>query len=270
MDYLVITFLCLVVIYADLRITRHNMNVQWNGLGSVAPVCAGKSLVPMQYRVLVPWLWKVCGATDAAYLIIRQVSIVFALFSAYLFFGNLLHTTILGMFFVLAALYDYTDVYIEVGLFALAFTMLGSMWLIPITLLATLNRETAVFIPITAFCSGHIQLSLLALFFGWSIGYFLPRLIYGPKKRYCGLSMVKRNIETIVNTYKHSKQILLNEYTHFIILLSIVIYAFIATTPTPIQFSMGLMFVSLLIPTMWREIRVFAPCMLGLIPMVIR
>lgn len=266
---MLLAFICLAVIYADFRMTKHNMGVQWNGIGCVDNVNNGIADAPMQYRVLVPWLCRLFRGVNG-YLYLRMLSICFAIVSADYYFQDILATAMLGFFFVLAALYDYTDGYIEVGLFALAFTMLDSIWLIPITLLATLNREVGVFIPIACLLSGYIQLAGLVFFFGFVTGYIIPRLVYGDHQRYCEFFTLKRNLQTIKAEFTTGKPFVYCEYTLFFILTGGLGYLYSTVSLGPVESSMGLLFLLLLIPTMWREVRVFSPVMLAAIPMALR
>ena len=107
----------------------------------------------MQYRVLVPWLTKVFGDSVTTYVWLRAISILFAMVASYLWMKSLIGIALLGLFFCSASLYDYTDVYIEVGLFALSFAWVAGNYpfgeiVVPFcAFVGSLNRETAVFIP---------------------------------------------------------------------------------------------------------------------------
>ena len=81
---------------------------------------------------------------------------------------------------------------------------------------------------------------------------------------------VRRNIRTIKKTLVNF--VLLNEYMFFfsLMLFSIVIYVVGIQTLLPIDMVMAGFVLLMLIPSMWREIRVFSPFMLTFIPLVER
>jgi hypothetical protein len=87
--------------------------------------------------------------------------------------------------------------------------------------------------------------------------------------------MFPENLKRLAFGYKYTNlPIVYNEYTHFFVLffLSIVVYVmtFLDGGVYPAEIVLGLLAVALLIPTVWREIRVFAPTMLAVIPMGLR
>lgn len=299
-----ITLLSMVVIYADLKIINgeggHGSEpfaAPWNGLGSILWILQGKSLQPTQYRVLIPWICGFLGKDNMfgpgtgkyayfnIYLRLRWVAITGAIGASFFYFAQLgidpyMASLFLSLFFVMAALYDYTDVYIEIGLLSLYLILLGQPTLLNLLILpilvfvAALNRETAIVMPVITVLSGELLLGGIVLF-GFVGGFYLPRRFYGKRGRHDPLNMWKRNLERIVFYYKHTDlPILYNQYTHFFILFVsfIVIYtmAFLDGGVYPTEIVLGLLAVGLIIPTIWREIRVFAPTMLAVIPMGLR
>lgn len=291
-DLLYILFLSWVVIYADFHMTKGNLGAIWNGVGAIPSVLDGSAQSPMQYRVLVPWIcgflsrWLGHGNHKFAYLHIylrvKWVAIVAALWCAHWYFGQIclspdLATAILAAYFVWAAIYDYADVYVEIALLSAAFASLGTEYALlaaaVIAFVAALNRETAVLIPMVLILSGAVQDAVIVSVF-FAAGVILPAQVYGKKKRYCSWFMWRENLMTIRATFARGKPFLLNEYGLFFALAASVIFAYghtaFAVGLSPVEVATGILFVGMLIPSMWREIRVFAPVMLAVIPMVIR
>ena len=288
---LFVLVLSLCIIYLDIKLTKNNMGAPTNGIGAIQLILLGKSKAPMQYRVLIPWICgflcgrKMFGVRSGkfphlhVYLPLRWVAVTFAMFVSHLYFQTLpvnahLCTTLLAVFFIVSSLYDYTDVYFEVGFLALAFLLFGSswvyLWLGIITYVAGLNRETAIAIPAVAFAGGDWVLGGF-LGFIFMLSYMTPRMIYGDKSRYCDLFPFGQNIRTIIKEYKSDRPIVYNEYTLFAVLLILISIGYVGTyllrPLSPIEIVLGGVFLLLLAPTMWREIRVFAPTMLATIPM---
>ena len=268
-DLSYILFLSAVVIYTDWRLTAHNWGAIWNGVGCIPTVLGGTAKQPMQYRILVPWICGCFTNLKRIYIILRWVSIVFALYCANLWFDNQLYLALLSLFFIASAIYDYTDGYLEVGFYSLFFYLMTTQpvyhyeMLFALVIIATLNRETSVFMPIMALLSQEWLLGIgLCLSFG--MGYIIPRMVYGSVERYCKFNMVGKNIRRIKN------KIMLNEYMLFFILLILIGMASFSFSGQPFEIGMGFMFLSLLIPTIWAEIRVFKPIMLIVIPMIMK
>ena len=276
-DVFFILVLSLAVIYCDFRGTKHNWGALFNGVGCIPAVLKGESMAPMQYRVLVPWICALFGEGDKKpkylipYLGLRWIAITAALGCAHwCYYGNIAHTTLLALFFIIAALFDYTDIYIEVALLAVFIMSLysGHWWLLMLVVLfGVLNRETALVMPFIALLSGQWGLTIL-LSIAALIGLLLPRAYYGRVDRYTELNMIPENIERIVQHYK-DRPVPYVEYTLFFVLCVLMVIAYIVGDWTPVSVATGLLFVALLIPTMWREIRVFAPSVMVMIPMVL-
>ncbi len=269
-----ILFLSVVVIYADWRLTAHNWGAIWNGVGCIPLVLNGTAKQPMQYRILVPWLcslWREITSRGYKrfYMGLRWFSIIFALYSANLWFNSQHYTALLALFFIAAAIYDYTDGYLEVGFYSLFFYLMTTQpayhyeMLFVLTIVATLNRETSVFMPIMALLSQEWLLGI-GLCVSFAIGYMIPRVVYGSAERYCKFNMVSENIRRIKD------KIMLNEYILFFILLVLIGIGLLNFQGNPFEIGMGLMFLSLLVPCVWAEIRCFKPVMLILIPMIMK
>lgn len=291
-DVIFIMFISWVVIYADFKITKANMGSKFCGIGCIPYVLRGESQKPMQYRVLVPWLCKmVDGVHDDfikyldTYFIIRCVSITLSMFSCWVWFSCLSINPLMGimlmaLFYIFAMLYDYTDIYIEVFFFSLAFTVMtirpdmGWLILLVIGFISGLNRETALFIPFTMLLCGYPLMELAPVTFFTVWGIIVPIVKYGDKERYCSFLMFSRNIKNIRELFKKSPPILLNDYIKFFAIFVVTTYLYVATICTtglsPIDISMGVLFILLLVPSVWKEIRVFTPTMLAVIPMALR
>ena len=279
-DILFVLIFSLVVFVLDVRQTFSNMSVPWNGFGSIGNTLKGTSQQPMQYRVLVPWMCGLLGETMGGYLAIKMIGIVLALSASLLYFNSIsvyayLPVSILSLFFIVAAIYDYADTYWEVGLIMMAFWLLSSPislfswpYLMLITLLATLNRETGGIIPMTAALTGEFLLSI-GLFAIFIIGFIVPRIIYGKADRYCSFWMIRKNLEVIKDCYKKNWFIMADEYTHFFILLLFVL-ASALKIGSGIELGALFLFGVLLVPSMWQEIRVFALPVAVLLPVWLR
>jgi hypothetical protein len=272
----------LALLFTEYRLTARNMAVKWNGLGSINPVLSGDSVAPMQYRVFVPWLYRLFRFGDifTRYLVIKGIGIWFALYAFSLFCGAMGVDPIAGMLLLAAVLpitflYDYTDCYYDLGFLALAYTisLMGQqhlMWLVMITLLASLNRETGVFIPLGYFVlTGGIIGTVFLL--GISIvGLIIPRAYYGKKPRYCSFSQWKRNIADLKRGFSIFHYLLSGLGLWFV---GVGVYH-VFTDPTDhlsMLFYLMCCFVMVLsIPSVWCEVRVFMPTFLVTIPLTIK
>jgi len=293
-DIAYVLFCSLVVIYADFRMTKDNVGAIFNGLGAVPFVIQGKSLRPMQYRVFVPWLCSLFGHEKLfgkgmgkypyihIYFKLKWLGIVFALAASMLFFritgsDPLLSLMLLSLFFILAAVFDYAESYFEVGFFALAFVLaiVQPHWwwaYLFLTLIAGLNKETAIFFPILFIIAGDTTAGAWSLI-GFALSVIIPVWVYGGKPRYCKFNMIGENVRRIIESLK-TTPLLLNEYMFFFVLVAVMATATIRIVAWDLQNAVEIvsviMFVSLLVPSIWKEIRVFLPCVLGVIPVLVR
>jgi len=266
----------------DWRITRDNMNVPWNGFGCVRNVIKGTAQLPMQYRVLVPWLTVLLGFGEVyrwAYMTVKYLGMLVMLYGFHWYLGQLgvdadLGTAILAGIVPLTMQYDYADAYWEIGLLAIGIGLIlggESIWLLMlITFMACLNRETSAVI-LAALAVLYLGLTMRFGFISLLVGasVLLPRLLYGKKTRYCHWNLIPRNLKEI---RQHPS--LLNGYTHTVVLLAAFAITSIAglmpNNFLPVVISVALVSVALLIPSMWNEPRVFLPTLLVTIPMGIR
>lgn len=278
--------LSLLLWYVDYRLTAHNWGKKWNGVGAIPEVLAGKSLLPMQHRVLVPWLTSLFGRGGHAtpyytgHIIMRLLAITFALFSAHWFFSsNLLYTSLLAVFLAAAALFDYTDGYIELGFFALFLGLAGQcgpivkseIWLLAlVTFLAALNRETALFFPVLLFLATFDTIASVIVFLSAAGALLFVRIKYGVPHRYCSFCLVGENLRRIKKIFVGSgESLFMREYLLFFGVLLLCVYGFLTGNPSWVEWGMGVFFCALLVPSIWFEIRVFAPVMLILIPRLV-
>lgn len=257
-----------VLIYTEYRITSFNMHVPWNGYGCIESVLAGQSVAPMQYRILIPAicsLWK----SVRFYVAVKAVGIWFALAAFGYYCRSLGLDGYVGILFLAAVLpafflFDYADCYYELGLLALGLTV--SMraqqylpWLVIITLLACLNRETGVLIPIcyTALTGGIVGGAMLmgvAL-----VGLIIPRAYYGKKARYCSPFMFRRNFFDLQKRFSV-------EHILFFVLLGWFVVVGVMGHTGPLYWVMASFVPAMMIPSVWTEIRVFMPVLLVTIP----
>ena len=86
--------------------------------------------------------------------------------------------------------------------------------------------------------------------------------------------MFRENWRLIKVTFGDGRPLLLNEYSMFFALsvgvVALYVHTFLTVGLSPVEMACGVLFVGMLIPSIWREIRVFAPVMLALIPMALR
>lgn len=287
-EALFIFAVALIVAHTDLLLTKHNMNVEWNGLGVMARVVWGTAMVPQQYRIFVPWVCTLlCRDFQSqrfvnTYLSVKEAGVVFAVSMAFFYFRSLgldpfLPTVMLGLWFILAAFFDYPETYYEFGFFALAFWLMGMdiPWMIfplfGVTLLAALNRETAVFIPFVMLLAGcWLIAGILGVAF--LLGYGIPRLRQKSNGRYCPFFHFGINWERLKKDLGPTFH--RGAYIHFFLLLALAGWAWIggafAGTLTPVDMAMALFLVLMLVPVCWYEIRAFSPVMLSLIPIAVR
>lgn len=280
---LFVLILSLCVIYVDFHRTKSNMGkVTANGLGAIPYVLAGKATQPSQYRVLVPWLTNLmCGrifkqenymvATYLpAYALLRALAIGLSMSLCHALWGNPMYVAVLAIFYMVVAIYDYTDVYFEIAFLALSMLLFKydySFLIVPICILAGLNRETATVIPFLAIPSGNWTNVLLALL-GVAIGLAIPRLMYGKARRYCGISQYRMNwhdLKSLISEYP----MVFNETFHFVLLAGLMVVATVLS-PSYYMAIAWVLFVLLAIPARWREVRVFAPCVFLMIPSLLR
>lgn len=249
------------------------MNVKWNGYGCVKDTLDGKLLAPMQHRVLVPFIMRVCGLDVPTYLWIKAIAIIFAMFASYLYFGSLFEVALLTVYMCLVTIYDYSDTYIELGLFAIVFTWIQRSYpfgelVIPIcAFVGALNRETAIFIPVATLMSGWWMIGTGALV-AYGIGIAIPLLLYGYRPRYCGNNSIMLNVRLMKQLYSSEIPWIYEAYTHFFIFMAMFVFLYAVSWPwTGVEIAMALLVLAPLLPATWREIRVYAPAMLALIPM---
>ena len=261
----------LIVIYADYRMTVHNANVVWNGRGSVELVLRAKASLPAQHRVLVPWL---SNLTD--YYWVRWFAITASLFASWGYYTTCMDQPILGvmmlaLYYIWAALFDYSEGYLEVAFFAFFMFWASSVGsnpgMIAMGVLAGLNRETSVFIPVFLILDGYLMAGVLTGV-GVGVGIAIPKIMHPNAKRYCTLNMFKTNWGRLTTSFKTSEYYLHNVWVNFVVLFLIIIATLTLLPLTALHYGVAVLFCLLLIPTIWGEIRVFAPVVLFLIPLI--
>lgn len=285
-----IPILALVILVADFRVSCTNMNVPWNGYGAVKQVVKGVSLKPMQYRVLVPWLTYLLGGTVKAYMFVKYGGVLLMLYGFHWYLGVLGANQAMGVlalcaFIPITYLYDYADAYYELGFLSLAFGLVisgGSLWLIlVIVFMGTLNRETMIIIlpfllgmvginavPVTLY---SMYLLIASVIFALSAGFILPRLLYGKKQRYCNPIQLGANLKDVIRTWSDP----LEGIVHALILI-VGFFCAIIMARTAFGFILivlliwltsALFMVLVMVPGKWREVRIFLPLSLAMIPL---
>jgi len=256
------------------RVTTINMTSVWNGYGAIRPVNQGKSLSPMQYRVFVPWLYAILPILSGRnrYDLIKFVGLWFALYAFGFFCKCVGVVSWQGMVFLAALLpvtflFDYADCYYELGFLSLGLGIatLGQqylIWLVPLTLLAALNRETAIFIPLGYFAMNGGYIGAVFLMGVAVVGLIIPRAWYGKKRRYCEWYMLSRNWNDLLHKFQPNHMLLLILMVWFIAIAPICYL----TNLWGLYIVMVLFIGMMAVPSVWTEIRVFMPVFLVLIP----
>lgn len=280
---LLLIILSLCVIYVDFHRTKDNMaRAKTNGLGVLPYVLNGNATAPAQYRVLVPWLTAIFSGRVGhdvsfsqvvylnAYVIIRAISVAVSLTFCAMLWHNPIWVCVLAMFYVVSAIYDYTDVYIEVACFALAMILFqghAPILLFVVSLIAGLNRETAVFIPLLGIPGGD-WFSIIGAGVGALIGVAIPHIVYGKAPRYCAFSQHEANW-TDLKLMLTAIPLCYNETFQYLLLVALMVIGAIMSPSYTMLLAWG-MLIALSIPARIREVRVFAPCVFLLIPVVLR
>lgn len=206
---------------------------QGNQLARHLAIMKGHGGDPWQYRVLAPYLLKsviglftLCGAERPiaqAFLYFRMAQDTGVLLLAYAFYRQLdlsQPAAMLGMAVLAWSMsYSHYDSDLQFStFFDLLFYLAAGLcilrtwwrWLVPLTVLAALNRETSGFIPLLLLAAAHVMppasrwraaLPTAALALACYIGVFLGlRLIYGaqasvlPYDHHPGLDMLAYNL----------------------------------------------------------------------------
>lgn len=291
-EALFILFVAWVVCYADFKMTKHNFGAWCNGIGAMPDVLDGKAMAPMQYRVLVPWLCKFVSRIGwvekdgkfpliQIYLRLKWLSIVATVTLAFIYFNLVgvnpyLSVAVLALYFVLSSLYDYGETYFECSLFLLAFLVFisGPTWgllaLITITALASLTKETAIFIPVIQGLYGE-WLFAMVLFVTYVFVRGVLINLYGNKKRYCDI-IEKNNWRKYRASLDNGLPAILNGYYMFLAIVVGVAYLFVTQwgLTGPIEQAMLMLFVLSIPITVLSEIRMWAPVALAVVPMGVR
>jgi len=267
--------LAAVLLYTEERITRFNLGTWFNGFGSLDSVCSGTSVQPMQYRVLIPWLYRYLPFPPSIYLyiFIKYLGMALALYGIGVFSLTLgipwqFSVFLLCVILPITFFFDYVDCYYEFAFFCLAWS-LGQQhvsMLCVIALLASLNRETGVFVPLGCYLLGLGAWQSISVLICSLCGLAIPRLVYGKRPRYCSLSQVKENIKVI----KSGKCIV--EYLWALAIF--IAYGIVGIIAHPsgglmnLYWLMGVFGLLMLIPSRWNEVRVFVPMLAVLIPIL--
>jgi hypothetical protein len=175
-------------------------NSRLNGMGSIRSVVTGTALAPMQYRIAVPFLVKWTKSyLGVKFVLMVLSSIVFWMLFNVLYGGlaGWVALFVLQIFYVLQSQFDYVEQYLELLCWSLVFIagIYGNIYLaVVITVIATLNRETSIYIPLVYYgLTGNMAYSLLVM-----VAMLLPvvflRLVYGIRPNYLdvyGFKLIK-------------------------------------------------------------------------------
>jgi hypothetical protein len=273
---LFIVALSLVVYVVDYRQTVVNMTAQnGNGYGAVAGVLSGDAPLPAQHRVFVPVLCRVFGEPPYfdVYMAVKFVGIFFSLLMAWLCFGSIAGVFALAVFLMFAAMYDYVDGYWEMGFFGACLYLLqfGTVWagvmLFVLTLVSATNRETTLFFPFLAVAVGQYWLGVVLLC-AVLVGMGFPRMEYREAKRYCPFNMLPLNFQRLREVEWNGFKSLMNPTYHFLVVLILLVVAACAFT-TLLEWVFVGLFLAMMVPGIWGEVRIFGPCMLVVIPRLV-
>lgn len=226
------------------------------------------------------------GEYLSKWYLLKWASMVFMFFSFYFYLYVLSVDYFIGLLLLMVYLpstflYDYTDCYFELGFFALfmAFIIIEvyPFILFLLVLLSFLNRETSIFMPVISYIyNQEIFLSLLLLM-ACVGGFLIPRLIYGFKeRRYRKFVVFEYILENILNSYfskeRLRKVIMFNEYNLALIFLIIFAISFVMSflySPSwmfNLSILMGVFVFAIMIPGDPREVRIFYPALITVIP----
>jgi hypothetical protein len=184
----------------------------------------GTALAPNQYRILTPWLadllWNGTGQGDlyGSYFLLRGLFTGLALWS----FDRYLRVwfrpgAAAGGALALAAVipFTYFPVHQESDplnllVFAVAFWVMAvgrDLWLIPLVLVGTMNRETTAMLPAVYLLARWGQetprrvIARAALLTAcWAVVYGGLRLGYGHREYYTDVVMLKANLQSLLPT----------------------------------------------------------------------
>lgn len=199
MNIALILIVAYVVAKAQHEISRPNIGARWNGFGALHDTYVKKSLSPMIYRILVPYLWSwtrnVVKNDAERYGAIRFLLVVYMLLSVYIAVG-FWSTIIFSILLIATFWFDYWDYAPEVA--GVALCMTGDPWLAAIGIvLWGLSRETVLiagpaFFLVAGDYYSSALLACLSLF-----TFLAVRKIQGHKPLYCERWMIRRNWELL-------------------------------------------------------------------------
>jgi len=310
---MLIYILILIIAYGITFIEKKAVHDYYGGLMSLPQYYKGEIFDPYQYRCLWFWIFKLfkinangfeCRRICEDQIVIRQGKhyeiywfIVFimqylSLLIFYFYIKTLQLDAVVGVLlfalFLLFTFYnDYPNQYVEIiimGLF-LCFMMWGNYEYILFILLflGMLNRETMFLCNIIWLFYSNNWIFFIIGCFICGIGYYLPRMIYGKKKKLCSFFNWNASKTRIQRTYGgytdqygfYSRYRIWNEYNLFGILLvgylilSFMTYSMMDTFYKFMIIIMGIFMVLISIPGEWREIRIYTPVLFVIIPQLL-
>lgn len=175
--------------YAQFAITRNNYNTRFNGFGCISDVLNGSALAPMQYRVAIPWFYKVFPHYESIKIILMALGLfsmwlmIETIWGAFSYQGMFL----VGIFYVVNFQYDYTEQYLELAMWAQFLTALyvgNAIWITACLVIAMFCRETSVFLLLVYLLADGFTWMAVILVCAVGISLLIPRLFYGIKPSY--------------------------------------------------------------------------------------
>jgi hypothetical protein len=246
---------------------------------------SGTAPAPNQYRPLTPWLAEFVrffmpdGDLIAAYFVVRSAAtgVTLFFFDRYLRFWFTRSAAAAGALCLAATVpFTYFRVVqesdpINLLVFVLAFWALAlgrDLWLIPLVLIGTLNREAVAMIPATYLVvrwgrEQAVRLAWRTLVIGacWALVYGGMLMIYGRRGYYCDAVMLLRNVSSLLPTV----------YV-FLVFGAIWVFAFMAWRQGPEMLRRALWLAPFYVALHYcvaiaQEVRVFLPLAPILIPL---
>lgn len=168
------------------RVVKANVGARWNGYGAIVGVLRRDSDAPMRYRVLVPWLMRVCRCRS---VVVYQMIKTMLLACALVVGERLLGVGGMLMLAVLVATtfeFDYWDCYAELlGVGCVLLAGETGDWRLAVAggVVWGLSKETAVVAPGLGLLAGGWWFGLAGLSGPVVMG--LVRIVQGRADLYC-------------------------------------------------------------------------------------
>lgn len=175
------------------KISESNYGSEFNGYGAISGVIRGMSYAPMQYRVLIPWLyWPFRRWHTVSYEILKIAFMTLSLWFFWYYCNTLWGQGYMGMFIYALLLlpqfqFDYVEQYVEVTIWIMFILSIhtGNFWIsIVAVFVGGLARETTIFLPLLYFLATMRVWPSLILMIVLGTSLLIPRILYGLKESY--------------------------------------------------------------------------------------